>query len=334
MSRPPRVPTAADDPLRMAREAVKGGQFRAALNALIRVESSMGTSPEWLLLSAVASWRVGQFQASHQSARRALAAYREQGDGDGEMRAQNVAAAGDFALGNLSEAQAGFERALQLARRFNDRLMMARCANNLGNVAYYLGDNAKALHHYSHAATLFEQVGSLSGATEAWHNRAVVLREEGDLARAQEAADRAMDAAQMLGDQRAIGWTLGGSAETDAMRGDLRLGWARAERAANLARNCEDRLTEIDSIRVMAYIARHEGDIGKSVELARSAVSLASATGNPWMLARASEQLGQSLEMAGLGEEAGRAWATAATAFERTGAHARARAARDALSRN
>jgi tetratricopeptide (TPR) repeat protein len=316
------------DPLRAARDAVRAGRFREALNELHQVEDQLSTSAEWLLLKAMATWRVGDFEESLRAAAKALAAYKDRGDGDGEMRAQNVAAAGQFALGELGPARTGFERALELARRFGDQLMMARCANNLGNVAYYFGDHASALHHYSQAARLFEHIGSLSGTAEAWHNTAVVLREQGKLGAAQEAADKAMDAAQRLGDPRTLGWTLGGSGETDAMQGDLRLGWARAERAVALARETYDRLTEIDSMRILAYIARRQGQPDRAVELARSATSMAANANSPWMLAKTFQELGYSLQEAGLREDASAALHNAAAAFERSGAHSRADAMR------
>jgi tetratricopeptide (TPR) repeat protein len=290
----------------------------------MQVDPGLRSSPEWSLLKAMASWRIGQFEESRRSALAALESYRGRGDGDGEMRAQNVAAAGDFALGNLEEARSGFERALDLARRFDDRLMMARCANNLGNVAYYAGSHAKALHHYSHGASLFGQVGSLSGMAEAWHNTAVVQREKGDLDAAQDAADRALDAAERLGDSRMMGWALGGRGETDAMRGDLPLGWAQAKRAVNLAREHDDRLTEIDSLRIMAYIARQRGQEEQSLDLAQKATSLASEVDNPWMYAKANQELAYSLRQARRDKEAYAALAVAAEAFDKTGAHARA----------
>jgi tetratricopeptide (TPR) repeat protein len=137
-------------------------------------------TPEWHLLMAMASWRLGNFAESHEAAESALTGFRARGDADGEMRARNVAAAGSFAMGKLAEARRGFAWALALAQQFSDKLMMARCANNLGNVAYYRGDDREALRHYSHAASLFEQVGSFHGTAEAWHNTGVVLRERGE----------------------------------------------------------------------------------------------------------------------------------------------------------
>jgi tetratricopeptide (TPR) repeat protein len=312
------------DPLKRARRAVNGGRFRDASSQLAGLEQQFGSSAEWLLLVAMTSWRLGDFSQSHATALRALAEYRSRGDADGEMRAQNVAAAGEFAMGRLDEARSGFEHAQAIALQFRDKLMMARCANNLGNVAYYLGDHAEALRQYGRAASLFEQVGSISGMTEAWHNTAVMLRETGELAAAREAADRALDCASKIADPRMLGWTLGSSGETYALDGDLRLGRAMVQRALTLARDKEDRLTEVDCLRILAYVAGEEDQLAEAIDYARKAAKLANDLGNPWMIAKAQQQLANVVDATGSRTEAAEALDAAAQAFEAMGAKSRA----------
>ncbi len=313
-----------DDPIRTARHAVSAGRFREALALLAALSDERRSSPESSLLTAMASWRLGEFRASHQSAQQALTGFRSRGDADGEMRAYNVAAAGLFAIGRLEEARDGFERAKLLADRFGDTLMTARCANNIGNVAYYCGDLAEALRQYGHAVSLFDQVGSVRGVAEAWHNTGVVWREQGEFDAAGEAADRAIDAAEQLGDLRMLGWTLGGRGETDALQGDLRLGRARTARALELAREHEDRLTEIDCKRVLSRIAFAEGNLHEGLDLARSAVHEAGEIGNPWMLAKSQQQLATVLAALRSRDQAVDAYTAAAAAFEWAGADGRA----------
>jgi tetratricopeptide (TPR) repeat protein len=303
---------------------VIAGRFRNALAQLSGLQQQFSSSAEWLLLVAMASWRLGDFTESHVMALRALSEYRARGDTDGEMRAQNVAAAGAFAMGKLDEARSGFKRAQAIAVQFRDNLMMARCANNLGNVAYYMGEHAEALRQYGHAASLFEQIGSISGMTEAWHNTAVVLREEGDLGSAREAADRALDHASRVADPRMLGWTLGGSGETHALNGDFRLGRAMVERALNFARENEDRLTEVDCLRILAYIAAQEDRLEEAIDAARTAATLADGLGNPWMIAKVQQQLADVLSAISPSTEAARALDLAAQAFEQMGAESRA----------
>jgi len=317
-----------DDPLKWARRSISRGEFRAAANMLAELREKIGGSPEWLLLTAMASWRLGNFAESYDASQHALRAFRCRGDVDGEMRAQNVAAAGAFALGRLGDAETGFERALYLARQLADKLQMAQCANNLGNVAYYRDELVEALRRYNHAANLFEQVGSLRGLAEAWHNAGVVLREQNEVGAAREASNKALDAAERLSEPRVLGWALGGSGETDVLDGDLRLGQARTERALEILRGQEDRISEVECLRVLAMIALQREQLEQAEELARNATTLANELHNPWMIAKASEELGRTLEARGERSGASEAFETAASAFAQTGAEVRAEAMR------
>ncbi len=108
------VPDELIDTLRLSLISGVGPLMRCALL------DRFGSSPEWLLLMSMARWRLGDFAASYRLADYARVEYRSRGDTDGEMRAQNVAAAGAFARGRLREARAGFERAAYLARQLSD----------------------------------------------------------------------------------------------------------------------------------------------------------------------------------------------------------------------
>lgn len=321
-------PIGRDDPLKRARVSIGKGEFREAATLLAELRDSLCDSPEWLLLMAMASWRLGNFAESFDASQRALSAYRKRGDVDGEMRAQNVAAAGAFALGRLDDAEVGFERALYLARQLSDKLQMAQCANNLGNVAYYRDQQVEALRRYIQAANLFEQLGFLRGIAEAWHNAGVVLRETNDLEAAREASDKAVEAAERLSEPRVLGWALGGSGETDVLEGDIRLGQARTERAFHIVLEQEDRITEVECLRVMSMIARKRGDLEQAQKHAREALSLARELQHSWITAKAAEELGFVYDAGNNRAAASTAFSNAARAYERTGAAARAAAMR------
>jgi tetratricopeptide (TPR) repeat protein len=316
------------DPLRDARRAVGGGRFREGLHLLEGAERNAMSTAEWLLLHAMATWRVGQFNDSHASAERALTAYRERMDLDGEMRTTNVAAAGAFALGQLTEARRGFERARELARQLDDTLMAARCANNIGNVAYYLGGTEDALTLYNQAANLFGQVGSLRGTAEAWHNMGVVLVEMRRPVDARVAADRALDIAARLDDDRILGWAVGGRAEVDAGLGDLRLAEVHAQRSRDLAREHDDPLTEVDALRVLAVVSRLDGQAAEAVARARIAVVHAVSAGNPFVIAKCQVELGECEAAAGDAVQAARTWKEAADGYQAIGAARRVQALR------
>lgn len=316
------------DVLREARHAVRDARFADAIEELdrLRDEGTDPGSPEWYLLRAMALWRLGRFMDSRDTATVALESYRDLGDVDGEMRAGNVAAAGEFALGALDTAQRGFERAMHLAEQLKDRQLTARCANNLGNVAYYRGRHGEALSLYQQASGLFERVGSLAGMIEGWHNTGIVLRDEGDLDGAKNATDRASDAAARLGDQRLLGMVLCGRGETDALRGDPRLGFAHVRRSLDIARGVGDPLTEIEALRVSGMIARLEHRSQDAIRQAQGAVARAAEIGNPWMIGKAEAELAAAFRDAGREEDADAAFGRAAEAFSALGARSRVEA--------
>ncbi len=312
------------DPLRSARLAVLAGRFLDARDELERAAPDMRSSPEWQLLSAMAGWRLGEFALSRTAAIQARDRYRAQGDADGEMRAENVAAAGAFALGDLADAERGFARALALADRLTDDLMAARCANNLGNVSYYLARYVTALSFYRLATVTFEKAASWKGLAEGWLNSTIVLRESGDLASAEDAAERAVGAAEQAGEARIMGQALAAQSEATASLGDLDLARAQAERALDLATEHHDPLGEAEALRVLSLISRTAGEFDRALELGQQTLVIAERVRHPWTIGEAQRELGDLFRLVGRDADAQGAFQAAAQAFEKIGAVSRA----------
>jgi tetratricopeptide (TPR) repeat protein len=309
-----------DDPLREARLAVQAGQFREAWNALSEVAGSVRRTAEWSLLAAVTHFRLGEFARCRAAALQARDGFRAQGDVDGEMRAENTAGAGAFALGYLADAQQGFQRALALAHHLGDGFTTARCANNLGNVSYYLGDYPKALSFYRLATTSFEMVGSWKGRAEGWLNTAIVWNEDGNLEESDDAADRAIAAAERAGDGRVLAQALAARAETSVALGDVDLARAQVARALKISREVEDPLAEADALRILSKVEHVNGEFGRAEELARQGLLIAQEIEHPWAEAELQRELGTVRTARGRRTEAIAAFEAAATAFERLGA--------------
>ena len=321
--------TALDDPLKTARRAVHAGRFRDAWDELARQPEAIRHSPEWDLLAAMTRWRLGEFRPSLAAALQARDAYRAQGDVDGEMRAENVAAAGAFALGHLADAERGFSRALQLAEGLVDELTMARCANNLGNVAFYLGNGAAALGYYRLAGARFERLGHRHGLGETLINMGLVWRDLGRLPDSQEAAERALDVAEEIGAQRLVAQALAMRGEALGLLGDPPLGRAQVERALGLARSQEDHLAEVEALRILASLESAARKYDEAERLAHEALALATALAHPWATATVQRDLGELLARAGRRTEAVAAFRAAAQTYRRLGALSRADAISD-----
>jgi tetratricopeptide (TPR) repeat protein len=312
------------DPLRDARRAVRDGRFADAVRLLDAADAAVRGTPEALLLSAMARWRVGAFVRSRTAAVQARDGFRARGDTDGEMRAENVAAAGAFALGDLAGAERGFTRALDLADELGDDLMIARCANNLGNVAYYLRRSEAALSFYRLALANFERLGFNSGLAEGWLNTTLVLHEAGQLDASRDAAERAVDAAERSGNERILGQALAARSETDVARGDVDLGRALAERALALARAHHHVMGEADALRIQGVIARLHGEPLEAARLLESALAIARRIEDPWRQAECHRELGMLYRAVARDVDARAALEAAAQAFERLGAAGRA----------
>ncbi len=313
------------DPLKAVRLTVNSGRFREAWHQLERLPEDVRNTPEWQLLAAKTSWRLGDFNRSRIAAVKARDVYRTVGDADGEMRSENVAAAGSFAIGDLDEAHRGFSRAFQLAQARGDDLTTARCANNLGNVAFYRGRYEEALRLYSISATTYEKIRSDLGMAITWHNRGIVLRDMNRLTPAKHATDEALRAAQAARDNRLTAQALCGLGETNARLGDTRIARVQVQHALDMAFGEEDRLTEIEALRVLCMIDRFDGGTESALTNIEKAVTLAREIKHPWMLAVAQQEMGELMLKRDQKANACRAFEEAARTFNELGSSKRAR---------
>lgn len=313
-----------EDPLRPARLAVQAGRFSDAWDALAHLREPVRLSPEWMLLAAVTHFRLGEFARSRAAGLQARDGFRTRGDVDGEMRAENTAAAGAFALGDLVAAERGFQRAMALAHHLEDTFTSARCANNLGNVAYYRAKHAQALGFYRLATTGFEKIRSWKGMAEGWLNTAIVWQEDGNLRESREAADRAIDSAERAGDARVLAQALAARAETALAQGDLQLGHALVTRALDLARQSGDPLAEADALRIHANLERTSGGLRPAEDAAKRGLEIAQRLQHPWAEGELYRDLGLVYAAQGRYPEAADAFEAAGSAFRRLGAVSRA----------
>lgn len=314
-----------DDPLRAARLAVHEGRFADAEEALNEQSESIRDTAEWSLLSAMTSWRLGEFRRSRSAALRAIGLFRNSGDADGTMRAENVAAAGAFALGELGEAERGFSRALRLADELADDLMIARCANNLGNVEYYLARNVTALSFYRLATAGFEKLTFWKGLAEGWLNTTIATWDSGDLDASREAGDRAVTFAELSDDGRIFAQALTARSQTYVSLGDVELAQAQALTALEFATANEDVLTQADALNILSMAARHQGDLERAEDLGGRALAMATRVGHAWTEAEIQRERGELYWATGRGEAAAESFRAAARAYERGGSEIRAR---------
>jgi tetratricopeptide (TPR) repeat protein len=242
------------------------------------------------------------------------------------MRSENVAAAADFALGHLSDARVGFARALSLADMLGDDLMIARCANNLGNIDYYLAEYSRALSSYGLARASFEKVGWQKGLAEVALNRCIVFRERGELHASIVDGDRAIDYAEAADDRRLVGQGIAARAETRAHLDDFETATAEADRAYRIAVAEVNPLDEADALRVRSVIERLRRNPTEAVQFGTRALEIVRPMGHAWTTAEAERDLAEAYLTRGMMPDAIACLESAGQALRQMGAVVRVEA--------
>jgi len=94
---------------------------------------------------------------------------------------------GDLALlmGDAATADRFLEESRELYERAGARLGLAICINNLARVAWHCGELTRAIARYETARALREELSDTDGVARSLYGLGSVLREHGDVARAQ-----------------------------------------------------------------------------------------------------------------------------------------------------
>ncbi|MCY7378814.1 MAG: tetratricopeptide repeat protein, partial [Gemmatimonadaceae bacterium] len=240
--------------------------------------------------------------------------------------ALDLLGAANFALGALDDAQDAWDRALELAQQAGDTLLVARATNNLGAIACLRGAWHDALSLYQLAVPVYQRLGDMHRLAETFHNLAIVYRDLGDLAPADEHEMRAIQFARQAGAERLVEMARVGRAELALRRGDYPLAAAGALAAGQASAALGDRETQADAWRCSGEANTALGRNEEARTFLDGAIELADGAGQALMHAEAllaSARLSMRVgDRARAGDEAGRA----AESFRRLGA-------RDGLAR-
>jgi tetratricopeptide (TPR) repeat protein len=306
--------------LRQARERASAGAWLEVEAMLRDVVAPVGARPERVALYAEALLRTGEPRRACDCLRAALPVLSHSPYRAAHRTALNLLGAASFALGALDEAQAAWDRALELAQQANDPLLVGRAMNNLGAVASLRGDWHHALYLYQLALPLYQRLGDMHRLAETFHNLAIVFRDLGEPASADEHEMRAIEFAQQAGAERLVLMARVGRAELALRRGDHELAAVSALAAGRASVAIGDRGTQADAWRCAgeAYTALEHHDAAR--RLLDEAASLAESTGQALMHAEAllaSARLAKAMGDLGRARHEAR---RAADGFERLGA--------------
>lgn len=239
-----------EDPvLQQARARAGDGAWRDVVALLESEYRPVGERPERLTLYAEALLRCGEPQHARECLREAAPQLEGGAHRRAHVTALNLLGAASFAVGALDEAEAAWDRVLELAQQHDDARLVARATNNLGAVANLRGARHDALRLYNLAVPVYQRLGELRGLAETFHNLAITYRDLGELSRADEYEQRATAYARDAGAPRLAVMAQVGRAEIALRSGDFRLAAAAAVRAAGEAARLGDVPTEADAFR-------------------------------------------------------------------------------------
>ncbi len=290
-------------------------------------------SPTLALHLGISLGRLGRHGESLPWVEAALEGAGRRGDLSLEARALNVLGALALERGDVGEAEVYFRRGLAAAEALGDHGNVGRCCNNLGIIANLRGDHAEAVGSYTLALPAFQRAGSSQGMAETENNLRITYRDQEDLVRALEAADRAVQLAESTDNLSLTAYAVAGRAEIRLLSDEVALAHLEVQWAMKMHRDLGDVVGEAEAWRVVALILRSMGKLPAAEERLRSAIGRAAEHRRPLLEAECWKSLASIQADRGDLAAAQDAARTARAGFSALGAAFELRQVDDFLSR-
>jgi tetratricopeptide (TPR) repeat protein len=266
--------------LTTARQLAAAGAWRE-LVVLLAPRAEAGTaSGDETMLYAEALMRSGEERQALAFLRDVEPVLADDGSRALHRRAVNMIGVACFALGDLEDANAALARALELATRDDDLLMMAQATNNLGAIANLQGRHEDALWQYRLALPMLQRLGQARLLAEGYHNMAITFRDIGELEEADEHERRAIDYAQDGAAPRVAAMGRTGRAEIALRRGDAQLAETTARLAIEEFTRLSDPLNEGDAWRLTGTACAGQQRYGDALDALGRALAIAREHGH------------------------------------------------------
>ena len=185
--------------LRLGRIAEQLGQWSSASTCFQSAGTLAHTSGEYRL-QAIALMeegellrRMGKLEQSVSCQEQAIDLARREGLLAEEADASNNLANALTELGEIDRAQDCFAGSLEIAERLNESRIEGHVYNNLGVIRCIQGTFREAIGDFSRAVTKREQSSDTRGIIETYHNMSMAFKDLGDLNRAEESIQIALE---------------------------------------------------------------------------------------------------------------------------------------------
>ena len=216
--------------------------------------------------------------------------------------------------GHYDEAIEQSEKAYQLAKALDARIVEQMTQGNIGWAYYKLGDATKALDLFLGAEKTAGERGDLVDQGNWLTNAGYVYMDAHDFPRAEQAFQRAMTLEQQVGSKEYIynAWRV--LARLALQKGDLEEARRDAGHAIDIARESGNRPDEIYPMLVQGQVAARRGDAGGAESTFRAVERDPSCP--VFLKWEAEHSLAQLYEVAKRSDDAGREYRAALATFE------------------
>lgn len=109
-----------------------------------------------------------------------------------------------FKISNFKTAFQVFNQALEYFVKFNDKVGVAKCYNNLGNTCMYLGDNKKAIEYQEKSLKVRLEIGDKIGISRSYGSLGFAYYNLGDFKKAIEYHKQSLKIIKEIGDKTGL----------------------------------------------------------------------------------------------------------------------------------
>jgi tetratricopeptide (TPR) repeat protein len=288
--------------------------------------SLLGSDEETPLLVDVIRWQAtvlrerGRTTEAEALYNRSLEIARRLGYDGGQAHALNYLASIALRRGDLHLAGNLMTDALKLADQCGESRLVGMLQQNLGILADIRGNPAAALAHYRVSLRTFESTNDLQPMCWVLNNLGYLHAKEGRTDDAFETYDRAHGLARARGDLMAEGIIEENRAELHLTVGDTESAYPSLRRAREIAELRDDDLRLAAALKLQGAYERMIGKSCDATDTLRHALTLSAITEDALLGGEILYQFGLALEAFGDHKGAGESLTSALEAFERIGA--------------
>jgi predicted ATPase/DNA-binding SARP family transcriptional activator len=186
-----------------------------------------------------------------------------------------------FNRGQMAEAFAHWQKALELARATNYTIYEAHITGNLGNIEADRGNLVASERYHLESLRLYQRLGAVNGYVREKTNLAITYFLQDDLDRAKAALSEGIGSARTIDYKQALPYGLTGLARIEYVLGHYELARDLNQEALGLSRETGDKFVETEALIGLAQVLAALGDTSTATN---EALHLARLVGSETLL--------------------------------------------------